>query len=250
MAGRSKTVSDPYVGLPPEVASLSSRTYDELSSRLKAAKWLIEEVGQGQVFSIVQLKQRFPAISQIDRRMRDLRPAGWRIVTNDEDPALPIGQFRLLSVGGLATPAAVSGRTRRQIFEQDGHRCLVCGIGVGEPYDDEPGLLARITIGHWVPKEQGGDPLDRNNLRSECSRCNHAAQNQTGSVTLPGSVRSRISALPRREKQELLAWMRIGRRSQSRTETLWYEWRQLPPAARQEIHDTLSELTGERDTSA
>lgn len=231
----------PYADAPPEVAALQHVSYDELPTLLKAAKWLIEEVGVGNTFTVVQLKQRFPNVSQIDRRMRDLRPAGWQILTNKDDPALPVAQLRLHAIGGLEAPKAVSGRTRREIFDRDQNRCVVCGIGAGEPYDDDPEARARLTIGHWLPKGQQGDPLDENNLRTECFRCNHSAQDQTGAVTLPGSVRARVDALPRREKQELLSWMDVGRRPQSRTEQLWYEWRQLPPAARDEIHARLRE---------
>lgn len=232
-----------YDPLAAEVHVLRDKPYEVLSTRLRVAKWLIEEVGVGNTFTVIAMKQRFPTVSQIDRRMRDLRPAGWRIPTNDEDPSLGIGQFRLDKVGGLAPPRAVSGRIRRQVFEKDGNRCVVCGIGAGEMYPEGSGV-AKLTLGHWVPKEQGGDPLDPNNLRTECQRCNHAVQDQTGAVVLPGSVRARVDALPRRDKAELHAWMEIGRRSPTRTEELWYQWRQLPPQAREEIRDRLADSLG------
>lgn len=233
-----------YEALPGEVQVLREKPYDALGTRLKAAKWLIEEVGRGNTFTILQLKQRFPDVSQIDRRMRDLRPSGWRITTNDEDPALGIGQFRLDAVGGLSAQKALSGRTRRRVFERDQNRCVVCGIGAGEPYDDDPEKVAKLTIGHWQPKEQGGDPLDENNLRTECFRCNHSAQDQTGAVVLPGSVRARTDSLPRKDKAELYSWMEVGRRSPTRTEELWYQWRQLPPQAREEIRNRLADSLG------
>ena len=104
---------DPYDGLSSEYDRLRDSEFDALPSRLKAAKWLIESIGVGNTFRITQLKGAFPKISQIDRRMRDLKPAGWLIDTNQDNPNLATDAHHFRSPGSLKPAKTVSNRTRR-----------------------------------------------------------------------------------------------------------------------------------------
>ncbi len=52
-----------------------------LGTRVRVALWLASEVGEGGTFRKQQLRDAMPGVEQIDRRMRDLRPAGWEILT-------------------------------------------------------------------------------------------------------------------------------------------------------------------------
>lgn len=235
-------VDDRYLGLPADVQSLASCDYSELTSRLKAAKWLVEEVGIGNRYQVTALKRAFPSISQIDRRARDLRNSGWIIHTNGDDPGLALDEHRLVHIGDLQLPRSPTGRVRYRVFERDGNRCVVCGIGAGETYPDEPTMTAKLTLGHWVAKAQGGDPTDEDNLRTECARCNHAIQAQQGAVAAPESVRARIDALNQRDRSSLLTWMESNSRPQPQAEVLWYQWRQLPPSVRDQLREHLLHL--------
>ena len=48
-----------------------------LGTMRRAALWLVEVVGEGNSFTKSQLREAFPEVAQIDRRMRDLRDFGW-----------------------------------------------------------------------------------------------------------------------------------------------------------------------------
>lgn len=238
--------SDPYKDLPDDFNRLASSTYEQLASRLKAAKWLIEEIGVGNTFTQNKLRDKFPDISQIGRRMRELRPAGWQIDTNAENPDLDLEEHHFVKIGSLATPTRVSNRVRLEVFAADDFCCVVCGIGAGESYPDldvgrAPTATAKLTLGHWAPQAQGGSITDRANLRTECARCNHAAQNITGRTATTESVSTRAAALPRRERELLAAWMRANRRVGGRAEGVWLDWRQLPPSERARVQHRLDQ---------
>ena len=208
-------------------------------------QFLREEVGVGNTFTMTQLRERYPGIAQIDRRMRDLRPAGWVIDSCQSDPSLPLNTYRLTAIGGDEMARTVSGRVRREVFEAADNRCQVCGVGAGETYPDEPNRICRLQIGHWVPQGQGGSVTDRGNLRAECQRCNEAIRNRQGAVVSSQAVMVRATSLGRAARAELIGWMRQGNRTQSDTERTWFEWRQLPPSEQAAILDELVRRSGE-----
>jgi hypothetical protein len=70
-----------------------------LGSMMRAALWLVTVVGEGNKFTKQDLREAFPGIAQIDRRMRDLRDFGWIIDTTREDPTLAAEEFRLVQAG-------------------------------------------------------------------------------------------------------------------------------------------------------
>lgn len=40
---------------------------------VRAALWLLDEIGEGNSFTKEQVREAFPGVSQADRRIRDLR---------------------------------------------------------------------------------------------------------------------------------------------------------------------------------
>ncbi|MFE6467953.1 hypothetical protein ACFVGP_10670 [Streptomyces rochei] len=65
---------------------------------VRAAAWLAE-LGENKVFTKRDLREAFPDIAQIDRRVRDLRDYGWVINTSREDPDLDQNQQRFVKRG-------------------------------------------------------------------------------------------------------------------------------------------------------
>ena len=61
-------------------------------------------------------------------------------------------------------------RIRRRVLVRDGMQCQRCGVDLhdGAPSTDP----LQATVGHVRPLALGGDPLDIDNLRAECRRCN------------------------------------------------------------------------------
>lgn len=206
------------------------------ASRKAVRDYLVNHVGIGGVFTMQELREAIPNVSQVDRRMRELRQMipPWVIRSAQSDVSLSLNTYRLDAIGGEEMAKLPSSKVRREVFESSAHRCQVCGIGVGEEYSEYPGEVARLQLGHWVPLEQGGSPISKGNLRAECHRCNGGIRNLTGSTVTAESVESRALALPRKAREELVQWMRQGSREVSPAEVLYYELRSLPLAAQEE----------------
>lgn len=66
---------------------------------VRGALWLAREIGEGHIFTKEQVRRTFPGISQIDRRIRDLRDYGWVIHTSSDDARLRIDEQRLVKIG-------------------------------------------------------------------------------------------------------------------------------------------------------
>src|ERR1700754_3605802 len=101
----------------------------ELGTRVRVAMWLRDEVGVGGIFSKAELRNAITGAEQVDRRMRDLRPAGWGIRTNRDMPSLAPDHLYLAEMGlpvwerehRAAGLRQVSASTRRFVYERDGH---------------------------------------------------------------------------------------------------------------------------------
>ncbi|MEV6720794.1 hypothetical protein AB0M94_07715 [Streptomyces xanthochromogenes] len=65
---------------------------------VRAASWLME-LGENKVFTKRDLREAFPDIAQIDRRVRDLRDYGWVINTSREDSELAQNEQRFVKRG-------------------------------------------------------------------------------------------------------------------------------------------------------
>ncbi|MET9297445.1 hypothetical protein [Streptomyces sp. NPDC003077] len=80
-------------------AELPDWTDQKMGTMVRAALWLVSEVGEGNVFTREQLRAAFPDVAQIDRRVRDLRELGWQIATNRDDALLRPHESRFVRTG-------------------------------------------------------------------------------------------------------------------------------------------------------
>ncbi|MFE3737435.1 HNH endonuclease [Streptomyces sp. NPDC059134] len=213
------------------------------------ALWLRDEIGVNGTFSKAALRAAISGAEQVDRRMRDLRPAGWVIRTNRDMPSLNPDQLYLEKVGlpiwerehRAAGLRQISAKTRRYVYERDGHMCRRCGIGAAEAYADEPGARARLTLGHVNPHASGSG-ANAEDLITECARCNETVRDLTGVQMSREQVWVRVANLPLKDKRELHAWMTRDVRPLSPAEKAWGMYRQLPAAVRDEVERDLGVL--------
>ena len=208
---------------------------------VRGALWLLNDVGVGNTFTKEQLRQAFPGVSQIDRRVRDLRDYGWVIRSNTEDATLRPEEQRFIQAGlRVWEPAerrkggevTLTAKERRAVFEKDGYQCVVCGIAGGESYPDREYETAVLTLTKWsgsTDDDPGSDPL----FVTECRRCK-SGQVSTGKADLH-VVLSNISALPEDDRQRLRRWVARGRRGPTPLDRVWTSYRQLPAELRDRI---------------
>lgn len=200
-------------------------------AKVRVALWLHSEVGEGGSFTKQQLRDAFPNVEQIDRRMRDLRPEGWIIATYREDRSLAADELRLVRKGGLVwepgyrsrQQTAVTDKERKAVLAADNYSCVYCGISGGEPYPDDALRTAKLTLARLEPSDTAAP-----RLATCCDRC-HVGEPQG---TSPDQVIGLIAALPEERRQRLSDWIRRGSRDIAPEERIWAQYRRLPHEAR------------------
>ncbi|MFG1640439.1 hypothetical protein ACGFMK_09140 [Amycolatopsis sp. NPDC049252] len=214
-----------------------------LGTMKRVALWLLTEVGEGNEFTKEQMRSAFPGVSQIDRRMRDLRSFGWRIDTNREDPTLTAAQQRFVSSGQpvwekgmasrVASASAIGAVQRREIISNDGNMCRSCGITPGQFYAGTfEGAQLDIARRDVI---LSGEQTERQ-LVTECNRCRVGAKNLI--ADLPAVV-DRVNALSPDERALLAGWIAADERVFSPAERAWAEYRALPEDARAVVRTSL-----------
>lgn len=181
--------------------------------------------------------------------MRDLRPAGWDIKTYRDKPSLQPDELYLEKIGlpvwekehRAAGLRQISAKTRRLVYERDGHMCRRCGVAAAEAYPDAPDSHARLTLGHVNPHKSGGG-AGPDDLITECARCNETVRQFTGVQMNEEQVWDRVKELPIRYKKDLLAWMAADARPLSEAEKVWGMYRQLPASVRERLREDLEAL--------
>jgi hypothetical protein len=175
-------------------------------TRVRVALWLLQEVGEGNSFTKADLRGAFPGVEQVDRRMRDLRPQGWEIHTNQQDPTLAPDELRLVHTGtpvwevGRSDPSIPRGpgRSERQaVLRRDDYTCQVCGVGSAEAYPDDPTDRAVLLV---VVAPAGG-------LLTACRRC------RTDVDSLAATWAQHVASLTDRDRQLIAAELASGRPS-------------------------------------
>ncbi|GAA1072634.1 hypothetical protein GCM10009665_79160 [Kitasatospora nipponensis] len=215
---------------------------------VRCALWLVAEVGVGEVFTKPDRREAFPEVSQIDRRMRDLRDRGWRIATNREDPTLTSSEHRFVEMGAevwkpgqsrAKTPAAaITATQRREIFDVDGHLCRICGIAAGEAYDG--GVeTAQLDIARRDVRKPGVGVVTE--MVTECRRCRVGGR---GGVVDLEALLAGLRQMSRIERDHFGQWMAADHRDFSMMERLWGEYRTLPAESRQVVRDAVSSAQG------
>lgn len=108
----------------------------------KLASWLNFNAQIGEVLTIRKLRRMLGTNAgantdeHFNRRFRALRKYRWIVHSNRDAGDLGHDEYRLEQIGapiwlGKSRHGGkrVSEKTRRDVFDRDGHRCLLCGIG-------------------------------------------------------------------------------------------------------------------------
>ncbi|TDD47905.1 hypothetical protein [Saccharopolyspora elongata] len=209
-----------------------------LGSMIRAALWLESKVGEGNVFTKNQLREAFPDVSQIDRRLRDLRAYDWQIDTRREDPSLRLEEQRYAKKGievwgperAKAKPkASLTAAQRAKVMSDDNFLCRSCGVAAGDYYEDGVSTAQLDVARKQVKLVDGTTEVQ---LVTECNRCRIGGR---GKVVDLGVVIRDVTALEPLERKIFVGWLKRDRRSFSALEKLWATFRALPEEARAEI---------------
>jgi cytochrome c553 len=207
-------------------------------ARVRVALWLRAEVGHGGTFTKAQLRDAFPNVEQIDRRMRDLRAEGWVITTYREDRSLSVDELRLVTEGGAvwergyqsrSGSTAVTDKQRQAVFAADHYACVYCGVAAGESHADDPLRKAKLSVARLLSSEQD------QNLVTVCDRCHAAVRDSP----LEASLASELAALDDAQRERLRQWVRRGARPVQPEEMLWNRYRRSPAVLRRELEHHL-----------
>ncbi|WP_244941619.1 hypothetical protein [Thermopolyspora flexuosa] len=216
----------------------------KVGSMVRAALWLVEEVGEGNTFTKEQLREAFPGVSQIDRRVRDLRDYGWVILTNAEDATLAAEEQRLVRIGvPVWDPAArreaaakkpISAKEKQEILQRDDYMCVICGISGGEPYPEDSNQTAVLSVSRMEVVLPDGSRETM--LATQCKRCRAG---QPGEPVRMDEVLADIRALEPQDLRRLHTWITRGRRGSTPLERAWSAYRRLPHEARRAVLEEL-----------
>ena len=220
----------------------------------KLAAYLTFNHAIGDLLTVRQLREAIPDIDgeanrqeHFNRRLRQLRKYNWGISSDDEDGSLSPGEYRLTAIGapiwlGKSEFASdtISAKLRRQVFDRDGNRCVLCGVGSGESYPGEPDSRARMTVGHFrADRRRGAATVD--NLRTECSRCNEPLRDEISVNATADDYWARLVRLSKADKQRLADWLESGMKTRSEVEKFYDEIRVLPAGLRDELRRRLDQ---------
>ncbi len=207
-----------------------------LGTMKRAALWLTTAVGEGEVFTKEELREAFPGVSQVDRRMRDLRDFGWVIHTNRDDDHLDPHEQRFVKPGipvwepGKATrprgTIAIGAGRRREVLVGDGNMCRSCGITPGAFYEGTH-EGAQLDIARRPVRQLDGTTVVQ--LVTECQRCRLGGLELTPDL---GAVLRAVKALRPDERSMLASWAIADERDFRDVERVWGEYRALPQDSR------------------
>lgn len=210
-------------------------------TRTRAAIWLASQVGEGGVFTKAQLREAFPGVEQIDRRMRDLRQDGWILSTYAQERSLAVDELRLVQIGGHVWEAgykskltrSASDRERREILARDNFACVFCGIGAGETYSDDPARSGQLSV-TWCA---AAGPAGR--YVTTCKRCRNPLP---GNDTTNAAYEAADQLSPA-ESSLLVEWIRAGHKTPKQVDKAWALVRLLSKAERDDLLTRLQRTT-------
>ncbi|MFG3166555.1 hypothetical protein [Streptomyces sp. NPDC048200] len=222
--------------------ALPSWQDSKLGTMKRAALWLVQVVGEGNIFTKAELRQAFPDVAQIDRRMRDLRDFGWKIDTKREDLDLGANEQRYVQRGepvwepgrGTRPRTAITVNQRRELLASYDNKCSSCGATPGDTYSD-----SEVTAQLDVTKREVLLPNGTMALQYvvECNRCRVGGIGSTYDVP---ALLSEAVSLPSFELDILKTWIKKDARTFSSVEDVWAKYRSLPTEARAAFRDALS----------
>lgn len=210
-------------------------------TKVRAALWLVQEVGEGNIFTKEQLREAFPGVAQVDRRVRDLRDVGWVIDTNASDATLLPQEQRFATRGvdiwdpeerraAVRIGQTVSNKQRQAVFAANDYQCVRCGVAGGESYPDRPSETAVLAISRRsLEREDGTHDVV---LVTECKKCRAGDTNPTYTLS---EVRSLIGDLDPDDLRRLMRWALRGVRGATAVDRAWNGLRSLPAREREKL---------------
>ncbi|GAA2194549.1 MULTISPECIES: hypothetical protein [Streptomyces] len=220
----------------------------KFGSMVRAALWLVSVVGEGNIFTKAQLRESFPDVAQIDRRLRDLRDHGWRIDTSRDDPSLLQQEQRFVTRGAdvwipgkSKAPkhkASLTAAQRAKVLQDDNHLCRSCGIGAGEAYEDGGIDLAKLNVSRR--KVLHSDGTVDYQLVTECKKCGTGG-GADREVDL-GALLDLVENLSSVERRLFAKWIDADQRSFSPIEKVWGIYRTLPQQSRVAVAQAIDDL--------
>lgn len=221
----------------------------------RLAAYLYFNVEIGGTFTMRELRDELGGdvpeqAEHLNRRLRELRAQGWQIRSYRDRAGQEVDTYVLekkgnrLWLGEQTRRPAISAAVRRQVFERDLNRCVICGIGAGEPYPGEPGTTARLTAGHRTAGARLGD-ASPDNLQTECSRCNEPVGDTPPNPEVLAEVMAAVRQLGVTDKRALLAWIQSGHRHRSKVDIAFDRTRRLAQSERDQVVQYLRSATGE-----
>lgn len=222
----------------------------KFGSMARAALWLLTVVGEGEVFTKAKLRETFPDVAQIDRRLRDLRDHGWRIDTSRDDPSLSQQEQRFVTRGAdvwipgkSKAPkhkASLTAAQRAKVLHDDNYLCRSCGVGAGEAYEDGSGIeLAKLNVARRKVLHSDGTAEYR--LVTECKKCGTGGGPDC-EVGL-GALLELVENLAPLERRLLAKWIVADQRTFSPIEKVWGIYRTLPQESRAAVAQAIDGMT-------
>lgn len=211
---------------------------------IRGALWLLQVVGEGGTFTKNELRAAFPGVSQVDRRIRDLRDYGWVVYSSTEDASLLAEDQRFVKAGAAvwdlrerrqaAPRKAMSSRDRQAVLTRDGYMCTLCGIAGAEPYPDDPVMTAVLAVSRRTIRTSDG--LEIEAFVTECKRC------RSGREASPIDERDALLTardLSPGDRRRLIRWMERGRRGSTELDRAWAAYLRVPTDRRKDVADQL-----------
>lgn len=211
---------------------------------VRGALWLLQVVGEGGTFTKNQLREAFPGVSQVDRRIRDLRDYGWVVHSSTEEASLLAEDQRFVKAGvavwdpqerrKVVTRKAIPSKERRAVLARDGYMCTLCGIAGAEPYRDDPVMTAVLSVSRRKVRTPEGSETEM--LVTECNRCRSGQDNAPIDT---GDAVAAAKGLSVGDRRRLLRWMERGRRGMTELDRAWEAYLRTPADLRPEIVEGL-----------
>jgi hypothetical protein len=176
-------------------------------SKQKIRNFLSAHVGE--VVESQDIREASGNAVEWGRRLRELRAAGWKILSHNDTTSLKPGQYLMTEVprNEIMFEPGISARRRAAVLDRNGFTCQMCGATPGE-VDPNTGRKVRLHIGHIVDKSLGGND-ELSNLRALCSSCNQGAKNITAQKPSTIWLLSQVRRAGQEEQRALYEWLRL-----------------------------------------
>ncbi|MGD1282056.1 HNH endonuclease [Mycobacterium seoulense] len=220
----------------------------------RIAAYLYFNVDVGGTFTMRQLREALgeedtpEQAEHLNRRLRNLKPQGWRFTSYKDQYGQAMDEYVLqekgnkLWLGERTKRPTISNALKRQVYERDLNRCVICGVGAGEPYPGEPGTAARLTVGHRTAGARHG-AASVDNLQTECARCNEPVGDTPPNPEVLGEVMASVKQLGAADKAALLAWLESGYRHRSKVDFAYDRTRKLAVSEKEQVIEFLRSAT-------